>query len=71
MKWSMSRSAIEYLQHILDEAEYLMNCAEGLTHDQFMRDGTLQRAFVRSIEIIGEATKQAPDDLKQKYGHLA
>lgn len=31
---------------------------------------TLQRAFVRSIEIIGEATKKLPDELKQKYPNI-
>lgn len=36
-----------------------------------MADPTLKRAFVRSIEIIGEATKQLPPELKQKYSHLA
>ena len=61
----MSPSALEYLQHILDEAEYLMRKAQGLTRDQFMGDETLRRAFVRSIEIIGEATKKIPDDLNQ------
>ena len=35
-----------------------------------MRDAILKRAFVRSIEIIGEASKRIPDDLKQKYSHL-
>lgn len=25
---------------------------------------------MRSIEIIGEASKQIPDDVKQKYSHL-
>ena len=35
-----------------------------------MRDETLKRAFVRSLEIIGEASKQIPDDFKQKYSHL-
>ncbi len=66
----MSLSAVEYLRHILDETEYLMDRTQGLTLDQFMRDATLKRAFVRSIEIIGEASKQIPDDLKQKYSHL-
>jgi uncharacterized protein with HEPN domain len=66
----MLPSALEYLQHILDETEYLMGQTQGLTQEQFMRDATLKRAFVRSIEIIGEATKQIPDDLRQKYGHL-
>jgi uncharacterized protein with HEPN domain len=32
-----------------------------------MRSETLKRAFVRSIEIIGEASKKIPDELKQRY----
>jgi uncharacterized protein with HEPN domain len=35
-----------------------------------VHDATLKRAFVRSLEIIGEASKQIPDDFKQKYSHL-
>ncbi len=66
----MSLSVLEYLRHILDETEYLMGKAQGLTRDQFMGDETLRRAFVRSIEIIGEATKKIPDDFKRKYSHL-
>jgi len=66
----MSLSAIEYLRHILDETEFLIDRAQGLTRDQFMRDATLKRAFVRSLEVIGEASKQIPDEFKQKYPHL-
>lgn len=66
----MSLSVIEYLRHILDETAYLMERAQGLTYEQFMRDATLKRAFIRSIEIIGEASKQIPDDFKRKYSHL-
>lgn len=60
-------SPLEYLRHILDEAEYLMGQTQGLSQDEFLSDETLKRAFVRSIEIIGEAAKKVPDDLKQKY----
>jgi uncharacterized protein with HEPN domain len=35
-----------------------------------MNDETLQRAFVRSIEIIGEAAKKLPEELKQKYSNI-
>lgn len=66
----MSRSALEYLRHILDEAEYLMDRVQGLTKDDFMRDATLQRAFVRSLEIIGEAAKKIPSDFRQKYNYV-
>jgi len=55
---------------MLDEAEYLLAQSKGLTHRRFVRNDTLKRAFVRSIEIIGEASKQIPDDLKRKYSRL-
>ena len=63
----MSLSPLEYLRHILDEAEYLIRQTEGLTYAQFEQDETLRRAFVRSLEIIGEATKKVPEVLKQRY----
>jgi len=66
----MSIFPLEYLRHILDEADYIIAESEGLIKEAFLKDETLKRAFVRSIEIIGEATKKIPSDLKEKYGHL-
>lgn len=60
----MLPSPLEYLRHILDEIEYLMSRAQGLISDEFIHDETLKRAFVRSLEIIGEAAKKVPDDFK-------
>jgi uncharacterized protein with HEPN domain len=57
----MSLSAREYLHHILDEATYLLDHSRGIDKDTFLQDATLKRAFVRSIEIIGEAAKQVAD----------
>jgi uncharacterized protein with HEPN domain len=36
----------------------------------FSQDETLKRAFVRSLEIIGEASKKISAELKQKYSHI-
>jgi uncharacterized protein with HEPN domain len=47
-----------------------MGQTQGLEKAAFLCDETLQRAFVRSLEIIGEAVKQLPDDVKQRYSHL-
>jgi len=66
----MSFSALEYLRHILDETKYIMNQTESLSQDEFIQNETLKRAFVRSIEIIGEATKKIPDDFKQKCPNI-
>lgn len=63
----MPRSPLEYLYHILDEAQYLIDQKEGLRKEQFKEDPTLKRAFVRSIEIIGEASKQVPAELKDRH----
>jgi uncharacterized protein with HEPN domain len=57
----------EYLYHILDEADYLLSASQDLTADKFLGNETLKRAFVRSIEIIGEAAKKVPDDFRKQY----
>lgn len=66
----MSGSTLAFLQHILNETQYLMDHVAGLTKAEFLSDETLNRAFVRSLEIIGEAAGQIPDDFRQQYPHV-
>ena len=58
----MSFEPRDYLKHILVEADYLISRSDGLSLEAFAADETLRRAFVRSLEIIGEAAKKVPDD---------
>lgn len=60
----------DYLRHILDETGYLEQSTDGLTKEQFLTDETLKRAFVRSLEIIGEAVKQIPNETCQSYPQI-
>lgn len=53
----MSVEPLDYLRRILAEADYLVERRHGLTFDDFPADETLRRAFVRSLEIIGEAAR--------------
>ena len=66
----MSIFPLEFLRHIMDEIEYLIDRSANLSKEDFLDDETLKRAFVRSIEIIGEAVKKIPPDYKQKYPHI-
>jgi uncharacterized protein with HEPN domain len=66
----MSQIPTEYLSHILDEATYLLEESRDLSKNQFLSDETLKRAFVRSIEIIGEASKKIPDEFREKNPQL-
>ena len=64
----MSKDPIEYLKHIRDEIVYILSVVEpNLTKDKFLNDETLKRAIIRSLEIIGEATKKIPSDFKLQW----
>ena len=63
----MSISVVEYLKHIVDEARFLESRSSGLSIQQFMVDEVLKRAFVRALEIIGEASKKVPEDVRSRY----
>ncbi len=63
----MSRSPLEYLRHMLDEALFLQCHAVGADREGFLRDEIAKRAFARSIEIIGEAAKQIPEEFRRTY----
>lgn len=63
----MSFEPRDYLRHILVEADYLIDRSAGLSYDAFATDETLRRAFVRSLEIIGEAAKKVPEDFRARH----
>ena len=67
----MSQSPVDYLRHILDECEYISSVIpDGFTKEQLLDDETLKRAVVRSLEIIGEATKKIPADIKIEWSEV-
>ena len=66
----MSHSGREYLRHIVDECEYLLSRSTSLGREAFLSDPTLLRAFVRSLEIIGEAAKRVPPELRDELPRI-
>lgn len=54
----MYKEPIEFVKHIFDECDYLLKVTSNLSKETFLNDDTLKRAIVRSLEIIGEATKK-------------
>ena len=66
----MSSPPIEYLRHILTEADYIAEQSANSSRDAFLSNETLKRAIVRSIEIIGEATKHVPNEFRKLHPEL-
>ena len=68
----MSKESIEYLKHILLECDYIVSVIKPeTTKDEFLSNETIKRAVVRSLEIIGEATKKIPADIKVAWGNIS
>ncbi|MDP2863847.1 MAG: DUF86 domain-containing protein [Desulfobacterales bacterium] len=61
----MSLSPHEYIHHILDEIDYILTQISDTDFESFVRNPTLKRAFVRSLDVIGEASKKLPEDIKE------
>ncbi len=67
----MSKEPVEYLKHIRDESSYILSViTPDKTKDDFLADETLKRAVIRSLEIIGEATKKIPADFKVTWSTI-
>ena len=55
---------------MLAEANYIVEHSADLEREKFLADETLKRAFVRSIEIIGEATKHVRDEFRAQHPQI-
>ncbi len=56
-----------FLKHILDEISYIIKETKNLSFNNIINNETLKRALIRSLEIIGEATKNISGEFKQRY----
>jgi uncharacterized protein with HEPN domain len=57
----------DYLQDILDSINDIESFILGMGFEEFKGDRKTINAVVRSIEVIGEASKRIPRSLKAKY----
>jgi uncharacterized protein with HEPN domain len=63
----MSRTISLYVRDILQNMRDAEEFIEGLSYDEFTADKKTFNAVVRSVEVIGEATKNVPDSVRDRY----
>jgi uncharacterized protein with HEPN domain len=63
----MSRDYKVYLEDTLEAVQKIQKYTEGFSIDTFSRDSKTLDAVVRNLEIIGEAAKRIPDEIRSKY----
>jgi uncharacterized protein with HEPN domain len=63
----MPRDYRAYLDDILEAAAKIGDYTVGLSLESFSDDSKTVDAVVRNLEVIGEAVKRIPDDVRLKY----
>ena len=62
----MPREYRLYLQDIVDSIDDIEEYIQGIDFEEFVRNHMIQDAVIRRLEIIGEAVKNIPDEIKER-----
>lgn len=60
----------DYLDDIIDTIDKVELFIQGMDFEQFAKDDKTVFAVIRAFEIIGEATKNIPQPIKNKYSSV-
>jgi uncharacterized protein with HEPN domain len=63
----MSRDVSLYLDDIAKACRKLLRFTNGVSFKQFTHDEEKYDAVLRNLEVIGEAVKHIPDDIRDQY----
>ena len=63
----MSRGVEILLEEILDSIELLQRYTNGITLEEFVENVEKQDSVIRRLEIIGEAVKGIPDEMRAQH----
>ncbi|MBF0472917.1 MAG: DUF86 domain-containing protein [Nitrospirae bacterium] len=66
----MKKNPLILLQHMLECIELIEKYTENKTEGDFIKDVQLQDSVIRRIEIIGEAVKGIPKELKESNSEI-
>jgi hypothetical protein len=63
----MSRNIALYIKDILQNMREAVEFIHGMSYEQFIGDKRTLNAVLRSIEVIGEAARNVPDEIRVRY----
>jgi uncharacterized protein with HEPN domain len=66
----MSRNPRLYLEDIQQSCAKVLRFTAGLSFEQFKQDDRTYDAVLRNLEIIGEAAKNVPDEIRQRFSFV-
>lgn len=66
----MKKDPTVFLKHVLECINLIEKYSKNLSKEDFKSNIELQDAIIRRLEIIGEATRNLPDEFKSNYSDI-
>lgn len=67
----MKKDPEVFLIHILECIELVEEYSNNLSKEKFLKNIVVQDAIIRRLEIIGEATRNLPNEFRSEYSEVA
>lgn len=64
------RIYFDYIKDIYDEIKNMEEFTDGVSYEEFLNDTKTVYAVIRSFEVIGEAVKNIPSDIKDSQSDI-
>jgi len=59
-----------FLQHMIESIELIEKRTKNVTRAEFVEDVDLQDMVIRRLEVIGEAVRNLPKEIRQKHSYI-
>lgn len=66
----MSRDARLYLEDIVESGSRILEYTDHMDFEDFLANKMAYDAIMRNLEVIGEATKNLPASIRQRYPNV-
>lgn len=64
------RDYLDYLQDILEMIEKIERFTAGMTKEEFLEEDMVYFAVIRAMEVMGEAAKNVPPEVRERYSEV-
>ena len=63
----MPRTVLHFLDDVEESLDHILKYTRGITREAFLASPVIRDAVAWNFEVMGEAVKNLPDDLKARY----